>query len=189
MATAINVLRHIGLSVTTGFIMFNPLSTLDSVDENICLLREVGTATYAQLIGRLQLYPGSPLIRYFEHRNISLKAQDYQLDYNIADTAVDNYRLSLTTLLQSSLRAEGLVQRAAFNVETTEPQSPYHLEVIEVQRRLSTEMCDAAVKLLQVYRQSHGAVDNDIVKEIGDELGGNVCTIGRRIDLALDEPA
>lgn len=183
MMSAVETLRRIGLSVSTGFIMFHPLSTLEGVEDNLRLLRRTGTASHAQLLGRLQLYPGSPLIRYFSRRGVELSEYDYQFDYTIVDDVVEAYRTKLTEVLGGARIAEERVAKAVFAVETSSFDSARHREIAELQRRFSEALCDISLELLYALKEGNGG--DVAADELTDELAALVDRIEKTTECVL----
>lgn len=117
-SNAIAVLRSLGIEVTIGFIMFQPFSNRSQLHDNITFLRENRIASVARMTNYLQLYPGSPLIRSFAARGVSLWEEGYEVKYEYVDPDVADYRTALLTALSGFRVIETQLARALFKLET-----------------------------------------------------------------------
>jgi radical SAM superfamily enzyme YgiQ (UPF0313 family) len=58
---AIEVVRSLGLSLATGFIMFDPFTTTAELRENAQFLQDTRTGSYKAVANRVRVYSGTPL--------------------------------------------------------------------------------------------------------------------------------
>jgi len=83
--TGINIAKSLGVAVNAGVIMFNPLSTLETLESNINFLERIDEIPQlVQLASKLVVFKGTTIARYFEELNI-VKYPFYR--YQIKDAA------------------------------------------------------------------------------------------------------
>lgn len=153
---AIALLRELGLLVSIGFIMFQPLSTRESLRQNLEFLKVSRLATPGHLTNRLCLYEGSPLIRYYKQRGIQFQTSDFIYNYETADSSVagafDNFRALAT-------RAEPLFNRLLGNVYEAQVSGKSWGDVSRRLNGASDLLAEAALHVLDKPRELAVALD------------------------------
>jgi anaerobic magnesium-protoporphyrin IX monomethyl ester cyclase len=115
---AISFLRRLDIDFSLGFIMFQPLSSLDAIGENLAFLHQHRVAAHRQLVNRLELYPAAPLTRYFQRNAVELREEGYRIEYEFTDPAVTVLRRSFMEVLKPYTRVERECQEALFHAVT-----------------------------------------------------------------------
>lgn len=87
---AIAALRRLNIDFSTGFIMFQPMSTLAGIAENLSFLARSRITSYSRLTNRLELYPGAPLLRYYERHGVVMHTEKYRVYYEFTDPRVSH---------------------------------------------------------------------------------------------------
>ncbi|HYW53981.1 MAG TPA: radical SAM protein [Dongiaceae bacterium] len=96
---ALRLLGRYGLDVTAGFIMFDPDTTLDDLRINITFLRDhLGFLSDTNVIGRLDIYAGTPAHAEFESRG-RLSGSYLEPQYEFSDAGVDWVYAVVTAVL------------------------------------------------------------------------------------------
>lgn len=97
---ALRLIKRIGLSLNMGFIMINPESTIDEINENLLFLRNeaIGISHFFggiahRLKNTLRIYPGSPLFDHYRKNDLLKMKRDergdpYQFRYEFNDAKV-----------------------------------------------------------------------------------------------------
>jgi radical SAM superfamily enzyme YgiQ (UPF0313 family) len=152
---AIEALRSLGIEVTIGFIMFQPFSSRTELEDNIRFLRDNRVASVARMTNYLQLYPGSPLVRPFGARGVSLSEVGYEVTYEYVDPDVGRYRTALVAALAGFRDIEAKLSRGLFKLETgidVPVDGVEHRRLLEtgaqLTGRLSDTEADLALRLL-----------------------------------------
>ncbi|NKZ05485.1 B12-binding domain-containing radical SAM protein [Actinomadura latina] len=117
-ARAISSLRSLDIDFSLGFIMFQPLSSLDAIGENLTFLHRHRVAAHRQLVNRLELYPAAPLTRYFQRKGVELREEGYRIEYEFSDPAVTLLRRAFMEVLKPYIRVERACQAALFQAVT-----------------------------------------------------------------------
>jgi len=153
--TALRVLRDLELDFSVGFIMFHPESTPTEVSTNIDFLRENGLGTHRSVTNRLEMYPGSPLVRYFERRGIRFHEESFRLYYEFKDPTVSIAHRLMKELLAPFTELERQIDDLRFaeiTRRTVGSRPPVHLENIAAMT--SDALLDSARMCLEFARSS-----------------------------------
>ncbi|MFV2106091.1 B12-binding domain-containing radical SAM protein [Micromonospora sp. LOL_015] len=111
---AIATLRRLNIDFSTGFIMFQPTSTLDGVAENLAFLARNRITNYRRLTNRLELYPGAPLLRFYERQGLALRADGYRVYYDFADDLVSHLYSGMRQVLAPYRQVETICESQRF---------------------------------------------------------------------------
>jgi len=118
---AMNLLRELGIFFTVGFIMFQPLSSMDSIRCNVEFLRGQQLLTPARLTNRLQLYPGGPLTTFFKRRgDPPMCYSDFIWTYDFADAHVTQIYDKFMLLARAAGSVESQLFRSIFASQMTD---------------------------------------------------------------------
>ncbi|HEU4583777.1 MAG TPA: radical SAM protein [Polyangiaceae bacterium] len=120
----IRLLREHGLYLAMGFIQFHPYSTVDSLRNNANFLRQHSGHNLRRLTERLEIYPGTPLIKNLEADG--LLGEKYwrefdHYDYRYRDEAVARLALHFASMYNNQdYHERGVIteQSAVFAFET-----------------------------------------------------------------------
>lgn len=96
---AIALLRALNIDFSTGFITFQPTSTLAGVADNLSFLARNRVTNYRRLTNRLELYPGAPLLRHYEKHGIRLRVERYRIYYDFLDSRVGHLYSGMRSVL------------------------------------------------------------------------------------------
>ncbi|MBS3945513.1 MAG: radical SAM protein, partial [Melioribacter sp.] len=80
---ALRILTTLGFKIEPGFIMFDPIVTLDELKENIDFIERTNLYQYdSHILGSLRLQNGSPYIKLTDSKGLLLNQNDDSLTYN-----------------------------------------------------------------------------------------------------------
>lgn len=131
-ATAVRVLKDLGLMYSYGFMLFDPSSTFDSVRDNITFLRRiVGDGSAAALFCRMLPYAGTP-IRDLLAAEGRLHGDVTHPDYDFPDPRLNEFHGLLDPVAGLWVHNDGISHQLNW--------AWYELGVIE---RLVDRLCDA----------------------------------------------
>lgn len=114
---AISILRELRISMEVGFIMFHPTTTLDLIDQNLAFLERNHIADRRILTNRLEIYEGSPLVRYYSRLGL-LRFEDFMYKYRFREPLVEVLRSSLLHVLAPFKSLEADASKARFRLES-----------------------------------------------------------------------
>lgn len=145
MLGAIATLRALHIQVSIGFIMFQPLSTFRSLEQNLQFLRHTALATSGSITNTLQLYEGSPLLAYYRRQGIVVRQTDYSYSYDFREPAIQRVLSGFRVLAESASPLFINTLRGIYDAQVTD-RSTKKLE--GELSHLSSELTSAALRLL-----------------------------------------
>lgn len=113
---ALNVLENLELTYNIGFIMFQPLSTIDQLITNALFLKKYGQANSQNLLNELSLYHGSPLIKYYSSKNL-VSYDQYSIKYKYANSSIEKIIKYANNLLSRFLSIEAQLNSVLFKMQ------------------------------------------------------------------------
>ncbi|MGW1059082.1 B12-binding domain-containing radical SAM protein [Micromonospora rubida] len=111
---AVALLRRLNIDFSTGFIMFQPMSTLAGIADNLAFLARNRLTSYSRLTNRLELYPGAPLLRHFARHHIGTRVERYRVYYEFEDPLVSHLYTALRHVLAPFQGVEAVCGMAKF---------------------------------------------------------------------------
>jgi radical SAM superfamily enzyme YgiQ (UPF0313 family) len=120
----LRLLREHGIYLAMGFIQFHPYSTVDSLRENAEFLRKNCGHNLRRLTERLEIYPGTPLIKRLEGDGLLGEAYWREFDhydYGYQDERVERLAIHFASLYNNAdYHQHGVIteQSAVFAFET-----------------------------------------------------------------------
>jgi radical SAM superfamily enzyme YgiQ (UPF0313 family) len=120
----IRLLREHGIYLAMGFIQFHPYSTLDSLRENADFLRRNSGHNLRRLTERLEIYPGTPLLKKMESDGLLDESYERSLNhygYHFKDDDVARLAKHFASLYNNDdYHQRGVIteQSAVFEFET-----------------------------------------------------------------------
>ncbi|GAA0963081.1 hypothetical protein GCM10009550_58090 [Actinocorallia libanotica] len=179
---AIALLRRVGIDFSLGFIMFQPLSDTDGLRVNLEFLRRNRVGSHRRVANRLEVYPGSPLLSYFQRRGVRFREEKYRLYYEFADPVVAKlYGIYRRGLLPFA-GVEDSCLRALFREETRGVPDAARV------RGLKSLKDDIAAALVGLAEDSLGMItQNDVLvaeSEISTRVSERVAALyGRLLEM------
>jgi anaerobic magnesium-protoporphyrin IX monomethyl ester cyclase len=176
--TAIKVVRALDMYTCFNMLIFDPDTTLESLETNIAFMRFA--AEYPSNFGRVELYAGTPLLA----RMLAEKRcrGDYmQWDYNLASEAVERvFRMTMGAFHARNFGPDALNNRimaTRFDVEVVRHFHPrifspgWLAEGKELSRTLAADSCDALAAIVaHVQRGAPASEDPAVVQELAPRL-------------------
>jgi radical SAM superfamily enzyme YgiQ (UPF0313 family) len=105
---AVRILKHLGITFSYGFMLFDPSSTFQSVRENIGFLRQiVGDGSAAATFCRMLPYGGTPIRDQLE-REGRLRGDLTHPDYDFLDPRLNEYHRLLSRTVRPWIHNQGL---------------------------------------------------------------------------------
>jgi radical SAM superfamily enzyme YgiQ (UPF0313 family) len=145
--TVLELLRDLNIDFSIGFIMFQPTSTVTGVAENLNFLARNRIATYRRLVNRLELYPGAPLIQYYERRGVAFYVERYRIYYDFMDPLVSSLHSAMRRLLAPFQDVEVLCEEAKFRAARGHDDGSYRR--LALLRSYSDEIATCLVEAAQ----------------------------------------
>jgi radical SAM superfamily enzyme YgiQ (UPF0313 family) len=174
---AIETLKEIGLAFNMGFMLFDPDSTIETVQKNIDFLRQVtGDGTCPVNFCKMLPYAGTPIEKRLQKEG-RLKGTLSQPDYDFLDPRLDWYALFTATVFRfHNFDPLGLVERlgtALFDkvlVQAFEDR-PWVKEYEKVLQELTAQANAAALETLEKGLRFAASRDVDTLKADWSLLG------------------
>lgn len=169
-AWAIQLLRGLDIEFSVGFIMFQPLSVPDGIRSNLAFLRDHNVGTYRRVSNRLEIYPGSPLLRYFEKRGVAFREDSYRLYYDFHDTRMAALYENFRNLLAPFEDVENSCARALFRLRGSEAsEDPAGIAAVQgLFDRVTRQLLTSASELTDAVER--GGPAKARVAEIGERV-------------------
>lgn len=171
---AIQVVNGLRLSSEFGFIMFHPMTTFENIEQNLDFLKNHGIASAAILTNKLELYPGSGLLRKFT-RDGFVKRKNYLFTYTFADESISLLYKIVSTCLPLFKSIEIKLAMSIFKLQTSLNDIGY--PTIQSLFRLQNQICrkelgvfEYVVNSLKAKAPSNGLLKN--VDNLLDECAG-----------------
>ncbi|MER7165316.1 radical SAM protein [Micromonospora sp. NPDC000207] len=156
--TAVALLRRLNIDFSTGFIMFQPLSTLAGITDNLAFLARNRLTSYSRLTNRLELYPGALLLRYFERHGVRMQTEKYRVYYEFTDPLVSRLYAAMRQVLAPFAEVEAACDTAKFRAARGHDEASFeHLAtlrdrsdeiancLIDYARRCLDQVCENGV--------------------------------------------
>jgi radical SAM superfamily enzyme YgiQ (UPF0313 family) len=97
---AANAIKGLGLTFQAGFMLFNPLSTLEELQRNIAFLADIGELKPTSLNSAVDPHFGAPLLAYFRQHGL-LVEDDLKLTAAIPDERVRVIKLIAEMMMEA----------------------------------------------------------------------------------------
>ena len=179
---AIALLRGLGLDFSIGFIMFHPLSCLGGVRENLAFLARNRVGAYRLVTNRLEVYPGAPLLRYFQRRGVRFREERYRLYYAFQDAAVGVLYEAFKEVLKPFASVEARLAQARFRAAEGAALPPTLVRLTdETASRLAEA---AALCLAAVERGTDPRTDPSIRRQAAAWAGALSASVSRAMQTA-----
>ena len=177
---AIALLRALNIDFSTGFITFHPTSTLSGIEENLTFLGDNKITNYRRLTNRLELYPGSPLLGYYERRGVVMRIDRYRVYYEFEDPRISILYAAMRRILAQYQAIEAACEVQKFRAARGHDAELYDLlsDLRQISESISSSMIMNARLLLSQVRQSS-------IHASFDEVVASVAKETNRLSLAL----
>ena len=169
---AIDLLRDLNIDFSTGFITFHPTSNLEGIAENLTFLARNRITNYRRLTNRLELYPGSPLLRYYERRGVAMYVDRYRVYYEFADPRIATLYHAMRDLLADYQELESACAIEKFRASRGgDPRAFERLaELLRLSDSVSSSMIENARKCLaKVQSSGNDASFDEVRASVGEE--------------------
>jgi len=156
---AIQVINELELSSEYGFIMFHPTTTIENLFHNLEFLKNQKIASAAMLTNKLELYPGSGLLKKYSQQGL-IKRKRYMFTYTFSDNFISLiYEIASSSLSQfRSIEIE--LARAIFKSQTSSsPSTHFYIHKLS---DLQQEICSTELGVFEHLLKSVRAEINRI---------------------------
>lgn len=165
---ALDILRTLDISRNVGFIMFHPGSQLEAIHDNLLFMSENKFGNYDTITNKLELYRGSPLIKYFSRMEL-LELSGFGYKYRYLDPRIGMARKALRIALKPFKSIEQKLARLRFGQQVAP----------NLNSQLVSESAERVSKLIRLEDDLSGAevaLALQVVNEIStwDKLGTNL---------------
>jgi anaerobic magnesium-protoporphyrin IX monomethyl ester cyclase len=201
---SIELVRTLGLYTCFNVLLFDPDTTLDSVETNIAFMRYA--AEFPFNFGRVELYAGTPLLARMQSEG-RVRGDYMQWDYDLAGEDVERvFKLALEAFHARNFGDDALANRIMGTRFDVEVVRHFHRDVFrqewldegcELNRILSRDTADGLEKIVtHVKSGAHRAEDARIVIELSrglratEQLVGDRCrTLARTLQKSVGQGA
>ena len=190
---SIDLVRELGLYTCFNLLLFDPDTTLDSIDTNIAFMRYA--AEYPFNFGRVELYAGTPLLARMQAEGRA-RGDYMQWDYDLAGSDVERvFKMSLAAFHARNFGDDALANRIMGTRFDVEVARHFHQDVFrgewmregeDLSRTLSLETADALARIVAHVR-AHPTQDEDVRVTI--ELGHTLRETERRVGASAKDLA
>jgi anaerobic magnesium-protoporphyrin IX monomethyl ester cyclase len=200
--TAIRIVRALDLYTCFNMLIFDPDTTLESLETNIAFMRFA--AEYPSNFGRVELYAGTPLLERMLAEG-RCRGDYMQWDYSLAGEDIERvFRMTMGAFHARNFGNDALSNRimgTRFDVEVARHFHPRSFspawlsEGKELSRRLANDGCDALARIV-THVKSGGPVSEDaaLVRELipglrrtEREIGEEARELARRLQRAIGQ--
>jgi len=175
---AIDLVRKLDLYTCYNMLIFDPDTTLESLETNVRFLRYA--PDYPSNFGRVELYAGTPLLARMMAEG-RVRGDYMQYDYSLGSEEVERvFRLSMDAFYERNFGPEALNNRimgTRFDVEVCKHFHPdlfkpeWHEEGKNLTRKLTLSSADGLARILEHVRaKAPENSDETLTKEIATEL-------------------
>jgi radical SAM superfamily enzyme YgiQ (UPF0313 family) len=176
--TSIETVRALSLYTCFNMLLFDPDTTIESLETNIAFLRFA--PELPSNFGRVELYAGTPLL----HRMLKegrCRGDYMEWDYDLASTEVERvFMLSMRCFLQRNFGEDALANKimgTRFDIEVVRKFHPdlFRTEWLEEGQRLSSTLtldgADALERVVQHVKSGAPSTEDDaLVRETSQKL-------------------
>jgi hypothetical protein len=191
---AIGVVRELDLYTCFNMLIFDPDTTIESIETNIRFIR--WAAEFPSNFGRVELYAGTPLL----HRMLQegrCRGDYMQWDYSLASPEVERvFELSIQCFHARNFGENALNNRIMATRFDLEVQKHFHPEVFRpswlshgkaLSRELAEDSADALQTIVDHVKAKSARGDQALVAELSARLRQKERTIGEQArDLAAE---
>jgi anaerobic magnesium-protoporphyrin IX monomethyl ester cyclase len=163
---AIRILRDLNYYACFNMLIFDPDTTLDSLETNIAFIREA--AEFPFNFGRVELYAGTPLLARMQNEK-RCRGDYLQWDYDLASPEVERvFSLSMRcfhernfgdTALANDLMGTRFDVAVAEHFHAGQFQGEWLTEGKRLTRELALDSADALTEILDHVQRGHGDDD------------------------------
>jgi anaerobic magnesium-protoporphyrin IX monomethyl ester cyclase len=169
---AMALLRRLNIDFSTGFITFQPMSTLAGIAENLIFLARNRITNYRRLTNRLELYPGAPLLRYYERHGVALRVERYRVYYEFTDPRVTHLYIAMRRVLAPFQDVEAACETEKFRAARQHDDASYErLAVVHAYSdEISSRLVDGARRCLsEVLEKGLDASFEQVTGEVAEQ--------------------
>jgi anaerobic magnesium-protoporphyrin IX monomethyl ester cyclase len=175
---AIEIVRELGLYVCFNMLMFDPDTTVDTLEVNLDFLEFA--PDYPSNFGRVELYAGTPLLHRMKDEN-RVRGDYMQWDYNLHDPVIERvYQLTLGAFRERNFGPAALNNRimgTRFDLEVCRHFHPelyddaWRQEGVAITRELGLDSVRALREIVaHVKTTAPGAHDRRLVEDLAARL-------------------
>ena len=172
---AIQVLRALDMYACFNMLIFDPDTTIESIETNIAFIREA--AEFPFNFGRVELYAGTPLLARMQNEN-RCRGDYMQWDYDLAGPEVERvFSLSMQCFhrrnfgeaaLANDLMGTRFDVAVAQHFNTERFREDWLTEGKRLTRKLALDSADALSEIVEHVKQ--GRDDGDLVRRLSRRL-------------------
>ena len=169
---AMEMLRRLNIDFSTGFITFHPMSTLAGIAENLTFLAKNRITNYRRLTNRLELYPGAPLLRYYERQGVTFRTEKYRVYYEFIDPDVSHLYAAMRRILAPFQDIETVCETAKFRAARGNDAASYErLAALRAYSdQISSRMIESARRCLsEVHNKGGDASFEQVTTEVAEQ--------------------
>ena len=174
---AIEVTRALGLFVCFNVLMFDPDTTLESIETNVRFIEWANDCPFN--FGKVQLYAGTPILKRMQDEGRA-RGDWLRWSYALTDPGAERfYRLQHTLFEARNFGDRALandIQALRFDLEVTRKFHPellppdWHALGTALSARLARGATIALLRLLSHVREGDPATDPELLAELGPVL-------------------
>jgi len=172
---AIQVLRALDMYACFNMLIFDPDTTIESIETNIAFIREA--AEFPFNFGRVELYAGTPLLARMQNEN-RCRGDYMQWDYDLAGPEIERvFSLSMQCFhrrnfgeaaLANDLMGTRFDVAVAQHFNTERFREDWLTEGKRLTRKLALDSADALSEIVEHVKQ--GRDDGDLVRRLSRRL-------------------
>ncbi len=185
---SIDLVRKLGLYTCFNVLLFDPDTTLDSIETNIAFMRYA--AEFPFNFGRVELYAGTPLLARMQAEGRA-RGDYMQWDYDLASEEVERvFKLALEAFHARNFGDDALANRIMGTRFDVEVVRHFHRDVFRkewldegcaLNRILSLDTADALARIVaHVKSGANRAEDIRVVVELSRTLRATELVVGER---------
>ena len=168
---SISILNELGIDAYLGIIMFDPLTTLDELEENARVMMDIPAYLRPwQILSKLEIYHGSPLTESFDSRGL-LKWDGFFASYQFVDPRIEGVYSALEVIIKEAYPV--MAELDAFrwgNINFSEADQlvldNFNDRFIELNRQFNRDILSMAMDIIQKQQASDTAL---ALSELADE--------------------
>lgn len=183
---AIEIVRELDLYCCFNMLVFDPDTTLESLDINLDFMRQA--CDFPFNFGRVELYAGTPLLSRMQAEGRA-RGDYLQWDYNLHDPQIERvFRLAMGAFRERNFGADALNNRimgTRFDLEVCRHFHPlrhqdrWHAEGIELTRELGMDSVVALAAIVEHVRNTQpGRHDAQLVTQLAAAMRRTEARIG-----------
>ncbi len=156
IANAVKILEDLELTYDIGFIMFHPTSTIRQLIVNANFLKKYNCANSKNLSNELSLYHGSPLVKYYEARQL-IKYEKYTIIQYFEDQNIKTILSYTKQLLNSLSEVEVKLDRILFDIQNgtiNADASDEYKKYLTLKKELSNFEADFFIEICKEFAKA-----------------------------------